>query len=501
MVRASRFFISSVALIAVILWAIPSTARADKIKLKDKRVFEGKILSESEDIVEIDTMVTGIRVTMKFKPKDIFEITKEDLPPDFFGKPKDKPADTKSIDTKSTASSSSGASGNKDGGEKPPIKPLLVEAPPPPPPAPAVPDAKDIGENPYLEVPLKGEFGVDIVPEGIKEALEFASKQPKIKHIVFDIDSPGGRVDAAEEILKTLKQYGDRFEYHIIIRRAISASIWVVFACDTIHMADGATVGGAVVFSMGFFGNAEVDAKMNSIVCATVRAEAEHKKHPADLVDAMMIQAATCAGWKDKDGKIHVAKSLPKGTPPEQVIFNDDEKRILTLTKDQAVSIELAVPHKGGADTLDKTLGLSGWKKFNDHGQWAMETKAAPYKAKQKAAEAYIARIKELGPYIDQNFEESQRYDPDLNKHKYAWYQNTGRFTEDSKRQWIQDTDAAIAAVTRVRKALDELQDLQSQLTTAGLPRQFPELWMKDTIERCDRDIKRLRQNRTRNGP
>lgn len=497
-------------------FGLTTSAWADKIIMKDKRVFEGKILSEADDLVEIDTIVTGIRVTMKLHPKNIREVVKEELPPDFFGKPKDSkpapgsnPAPGNSTPAAGNASGSgtpAASSTNTSTTPKPadtadkPKKALVVEPPPPAPPVPAMPDPKDVGETPYLEVPLVGTFGVNIVPEGIKESLEFADKQPKIKHIVFVIDSPGGQLPAADEILKLLKKYSTRFEYHIIIKRAISASVFVVFACDTIHMVDGATFGGAVAYRMGTFGHAEVDQKMNSIICATVRAEAEHKKHPADLVDAMMIQAATCAAWKDKEGKAHVATALPKGTPPESIIFKDDEERVLTLTQKQAIEIELAVAHKGGAETLDKSLGLTGWKKFNDHGQWAMETKAAPVKAKEKAAEAYIKRINELGPYIDQNFDEAMRFDPDNHKHDFASY-NTGKFTEDSKRKWIQDTDAAMAALGRVRKALDELQDLQDQLIGAGLPRHVSELWMKDTIERCDRDIKRLKMGRTRNGP
>ena len=51
----------------------------------------------------------------------------------------------------------------------------------------------------YLVVPMRGEIGSTVTAIGLERALEDARKQ-KIAHIVFALDSPGGKVEEAEAI-------------------------------------------------------------------------------------------------------------------------------------------------------------------------------------------------------------------------------------------------------------------------------------------------------------
>src|SRR5688572_7851761 len=70
----------------------------------------------------------------------------------------------------------------------------------------------------YLEIPLRGVFGEDIVVEGVEKTFEHA-RSTGVRNIVFTIDSPGGYVATAQGILELMKKNDDRFEYHALVTR------------------------------------------------------------------------------------------------------------------------------------------------------------------------------------------------------------------------------------------------------------------------------------------
>lgn len=123
-----------------------------------------------------------------------------------------------------------------------------------------VPSLATAAENQYLEIPLCGIFGEpayridrrtgleltdNTSPEVIERTLEFASKNG-IRHIVFRIDSPGGLLSTAEAIVEVMDKYDDDLEYHALVKTGLSASIWLIFACDTIHVSSDTVIGAAV---------------------------------------------------------------------------------------------------------------------------------------------------------------------------------------------------------------------------------------------------------------
>src|SRR4051812_5371559 len=64
-------------------------------------------------------------------------------------------------------------------------------------------DAAPVAGARYLEVPLKGGIGKEITAPGVRNALKFARAQ-HATHIVFTLDTPGGRVADARAIGKVL---------------------------------------------------------------------------------------------------------------------------------------------------------------------------------------------------------------------------------------------------------------------------------------------------------
>lgn len=216
----------------------------------------------------------------------------------------------------------------------------------------------------YLEIPLQGTFGEDIYPKGIGEALLWA-RENGVTDIVLRIDSPGGAVWSAERIVELMNEQRGSMRFHALIERAISASIWPSFACDTISMAPRSDFGGAVAFRMDAnTGSAEVDLKMNSIRMADLVTQGEEHGHSEHVVRAMMIS----------DQELHAV--LPDGenewvlrgsAPPDLSQYADYEAldksdSILTLTANQAEKFGIAPKLESErADALREHLGYSEW--------------------------------------------------------------------------------------------------------------------------------------------
>jgi membrane-bound serine protease (ClpP class) len=104
----------------------------------------------------------------------------------------------------------------------------------------------------------------------LDRALE-AALEEGADHIVLNIDTPGGRVDAAGNIAKIIQNSPIPITAYIV-NKALSAGAYIALNADQIVMAPGATMGAAGVIDSA--GNA-ADKKMQSAWLATMVSAAE----------------------------------------------------------------------------------------------------------------------------------------------------------------------------------------------------------------------------------
>lgn len=206
----------------------------------------------------------------------------------------------------------------------------------------------DLKVNGYIVIPIAGTFGREVDPNFIGNMI--ASAKPLgAKHIVFLVDSPGGSVQAAEAIAAIMAKYRkeDSLQYHaFIMNRALSATISLVFGCDTIHLKNDATLGAAVSFVRTGSGSALVDAKMNSAWAASVVAIAESRGHSPVLIRAMIEEGAAAYAIKQKDGSYTFTNKPPRNSEVFDTLANGST--ILTLTGKEAIKYGVA----GEADSV-----------------------------------------------------------------------------------------------------------------------------------------------------
>jgi membrane-bound serine protease (ClpP class) len=171
----------------------------------------------------------------------------------------------------------------------------------------------DLGLAPYVE-------------RVIKDATEAGASA-----VVLDINTFGGRVDAAVQIRDTLLN-SKVPTIAFINKRAISAGALISLAAEKIVMGTGGTIGAATPVQAGQPGAAAqpVEEKTVSYVRKEFRATAEARKRPRSIAEAMV------------DADVVIAGVTTEG-------------KLLTLTTEESLRLKVA-DHQ--ADTLEDLLKL-----------------------------------------------------------------------------------------------------------------------------------------------
>ena len=150
--------------------------------------------------------------------------------------------------------------------------------------------------------------------------------------IIIEIDTPGGRVDAAVQI-KDLLLESEIPTIAFINRQAISAGALIAFAHDYIVWNTGGTMGAATPIQMGGGAEAQpVEEKMTSYMRGIMRATAEAKGRDPFVAECMVDADLVLAGF------------APKG-------------KLLTATITEGEALGLL---DGKADSLEEVLAIAG---------------------------------------------------------------------------------------------------------------------------------------------
>ncbi len=163
--------------------------------------------------------------------------------------------------------------------------------------------------------------------------------------IILEIDTPGGRVDAALQIRDAL--LNSKVQTAAFIHpRAISAGALISYACDVIAISKGGSIGAATPISLSG-GQAEaVEEKMMSYFRTEMAATARAKGRRGDIAEAMV----------DKDIEIEGITQAGK---------------LLTLDTDNALRLKVADFEADSLEELLEETGLGGAEVVRPKTGWA----------------------------------------------------------------------------------------------------------------------------------
>ena len=190
-------------------------------------------------------------------------------------------------------------------------------------------------------VPIEGTIDLGL-PPFIKRVIEQAETN-NVKAIIFDINTFGGRVDAATQIKDAiLSSSVPTIAY--INRRAISAGALISLSCESIYMTEGGLIGAATAVDMsGKKGSEKVISFMREEMASTAEIRGRSKEIARGMVDE---ELAFTHLFLDGDS----------------LLVNDIEGRkegkLISLTTEQAIKYKIS---DGKAETIDELIEILGF--------------------------------------------------------------------------------------------------------------------------------------------
>ena len=150
-------------------------------------------------------------------------------------------------------------------------------------------------------IPVEGTIDLGLAPFS-RRIVEEAGRAGDVAAIVLDINTFGGRVDAAVQIRDALLS-SEVPTVAFVNRRAISAGALISLACDVIAVTGGATMGAATPVAISGGKAQPVEEKVVSYMRKEMRATAEAKGRDGDIAEAMVDAQVEVPGISDK-GKL-----------------------------------------------------------------------------------------------------------------------------------------------------------------------------------------------------
>jgi hypothetical protein len=461
---------------AMLLLMLASFARADVVVLNDGRQFEGQTLSDKSDMVQFDTMVSGIRAKLSFKKSDVKSVEKKGLPDGFFADAETEP----------------GSTGAQASAKEPTL---------------------------YLEVPINGRFKEQVFARTVRSCLVYANAR-KIKHIVFTVDSTGGALDEAGMLARAMRDFNEALTYHAIIRNCTGEAIIVPFMCDTLHVMPGATVAGLVQRLEGLpFKYAKKDeAVVRSQIADDLVDIARKRGRKGDIIRALIDPTDSLAAWLNPNGEVVMGPTPPKDLPPDKLIFATLPDSVLTLTYDQM--IRLGVPTiQGGPAALGDLLGLPNWKEESAYGRDATNRTISLNRQKASSAQAKFEdsvsrniRMRDVtNRAIEANLKQASTWNPTTASYKtlsqyvtWGWDPNTQWdthvWTPESQARWHSRAEACTYFLTRAADSIKAMAKLDAEAPTLGLSATFKEGDLQLMLEDVNVKLEMLRRGQFRVG-
>ena len=190
-------------------------------------------------------------------------------------------------------------------------------------------------QNVY-RVPIQGVIDLGL-PTFIERVIEEAEKD-QVEVIIFDIDTFGGRVDAATQIKDAILD-SDVPTVAFINRRAISAGALISLSCETIYMTGGGTIGAATAVDMS--GN-KASEKVISYMREEMASTAESRDRNTIIAKCMV------------DEELSFTHVVIDGDSVEVTdLEGRKEGKLITLTTEQALMYKMA---DGTAENMDELL-------------------------------------------------------------------------------------------------------------------------------------------------
>lgn len=213
-----------------------------------------------------------------------------------------------------------------------------------------------------IVIPIEGDIEEGLTYFLKRAVADAVAKKPD--HIVFKVNTFGGRLDAAFEIVDLLLEIKCCTTTVFVEQKAISAGALISLAASQIAMANGTTIGDCAPIIQGQQGIVMAGEKIESPLRAKFRNLAEKHGYPKLLAQAMVSLDMEVMRVK-KDGKWeyftpkqwdNLSKQQQSTYTDKQTVDHDGE--LLTMTDIEAKEYGFSI---GSFATLEDFLKYKNW--------------------------------------------------------------------------------------------------------------------------------------------
>ena len=206
-------------------------------------------------------------------------------------------------------------------------------------------------------VPIEGTIDLGL-PPFIQRTLEDAESN-EATAVIFDINTFGGRVDAATQIKDAILG-ADILTIAFINRRAISAGALISLSCEKIYMTGGGLIGAATAVDMtGKKGSEKVISFMREEMASTAEKRGRSKEIARGMVDEELTFTHLVIGG-------------------DSIKVDDIEGRkdgkLISLTTEQALKYKIADGTAENMEALLDSLGYSSVQTIETTENWSEAT-------------------------------------------------------------------------------------------------------------------------------
>ncbi len=201
----------------------------------------------------------------------------------------------------------------------------------------------------------------------IKRAVEEIKNEPDAV-ILFKMDTFGGRVDSAFEIVDTISGISKGQSIAFVEKKAISAGALIALASSTLVMKENTLIGDCAPIIQTGEGQKEAGEKTQTVLRAQFRSLAKKNNYPEVLAESMVsknmeVYRITMDGetrYMDKIAYDDLTENQKKQVTQKKTIVAKGE----LLTMDDTAAFDLGFSKQSVGD-LDQALAFLGYENYN----------------------------------------------------------------------------------------------------------------------------------------
>jgi len=222
------------------------------------------------------------------------------------------------------------------------------------------PDKTQTATRPVVIIPVSGEVG-PAMAAFIERALKENGRQHPNALFLLEMDTFGGRVDSAFQIVDTLLSVSERKTIAYVKKKAISAGALIALACNELVMKHSTTIGDCAPIMFSNEGPKMLGEKFQSPLRAKFRTLAKRNGYPQVLAEAMVSSDMTVFRIETDDDKVVYMDSVAYDDLSEEERKKTRSKKtvvgkgkLLTMDDQEAIEYSFSKMSVGSVEEMLK---------------------------------------------------------------------------------------------------------------------------------------------------